>query len=193
MNTEKDNLIQKLFQSKEYIELELAERGTDGLITENGGQIPYTFSGDLFGLTDNMYSVMKNVYDMDVVLHKHDFYEIQYVYSGCVTQCINGKLFELGKGSLTVFNKNVSHSILHGTASDRLYHIGIHENIFELSFFNRVVENGSIAQYLYHSIYINRQENGFLLLKCDSDFMLNLIESMQRENIWGENRVLKEI
>lgn len=181
MDNEKENLIQQLTQSKEYIELDLADHRTDSLISENSGNIPYTFSNELFDLSKNIFSVMKNIYDMEVVFHKHDFYEIQYVYSGCVKQEINGIPVNLEKGTLTVFNKNVAHAIHKGTSEDRMFHVGIHESIFDPSFFHRIVETSSIAKYLFQSIYVDKNNTDFLLVKCDDDFMRPLIEAMQRE------------
>jgi len=182
MNEKRKKLINAIVSTKEYKSLELASKDTDQFVVEEGFK-RYVFSKALFELESKMYAVMRNVYYMDVVPHQHDFFEIQYVYSGCVKQNINGKIVELPKGTMTIFNKQVRHNIKVASSKDRFYHLGINEAVFTREFWDLVMDDNPIKNYIQGSLEGDIENKDYLMVECSQPIFEQLFEAIEEEYI----------
>jgi mannose-6-phosphate isomerase-like protein (cupin superfamily) len=106
----KDKMFLKnLKKTNEFNELDFKDDDSSNELIMNKGSKAYVFHKELFGLGKSKIIAMKHPCNISIIPHSHDFIEIQYVASGCITQIINGKRVELKEGSLTLFNKNIVH------------------------------------------------------------------------------------
>ena len=190
MTDKRKELISSIISRDQYKEMDLKSNQVDELIYKD--KKDYVFSKDLFDLDAKLFSVMKNVYNMDVVTHRHDFYEIQYVYSGSIKQNINGHQVTLNKGSLTLFNTNVSHDIKAGTSADRMYHIAIDESVLTRAFFDLVLEDNPAITYFKTSL-ADENYADYLTLDYSHPIYMQYFEAIETEYYYRQDAYKKNI
>lgn len=172
MSDKTRQMIASIVSSDQYKEMNLPEKKADTYIRHAKDQ--FVFSKDLFGLDKEMFSVMKNTYDMDVVSHRHDFYEVQFVYSGQVKQNINGKELVFKRGMMTLFNKKVTHDIQACTSSDRLYHVAISERVIK-QLLSLLTDTSSVKDYLE-----SNDSRDYLILDCSGSKFEDFFEAIEK-------------
>ncbi|WP_240841563.1 AraC family transcriptional regulator [Acidaminobacter sp. JC074] len=187
MTDKRKELISSIVSTKQYKAMELSNKDIDDFIVTD--DVHYVFSKTLFDLDSKMFSVMRNVYNLGVVSHRHDFYEIQYVYSGLVKQRINGQKVELKKGTMTLFNKHVMHNIESCTSNDRMYHIALNETAFTDTFFNLIVDKSPIKAYLQS----DDPSSDYLTLDCSHPFFEQYFEAIEKEYVYRQEGYEKNI
>ncbi len=181
MKKEEKNLQDKIVKSKQYQSLDINGVNDDQVIRKDAAS-GYNFLKDLYDLEEHKISVMRNLYHIDVLNHRHDYYEVQYVYSGLVTQNINGKRFELKDGTVTVMNMNVYHSIEKATSQDRLFHVCLNESVLTQSFFSFLSPENRVGRYLQRSKFGEPSYDGYLVIPAGKNTEVrNLFFAMEKE------------
>lgn len=139
------------------------------------------FSKELFDLNKQRFSIMMNIHDMNIIPHKHDFFQLEYVYSGKSVQYINGERVELEEGSIVVFNKQVVHSVNRGSSNDMILFIGINESIFDDAFLGLLAKDSSMKNYFFKSLYEDIETNDFLIVEHVQESVGVLLKKMYHE------------
>lgn len=186
-----NDLKKKITDSVEYKSLEINNK-TKELIDQSGDIT--IFKKEMCGLDDFGFFIMKNAPNIDVEIHKHDFIEMQYVYSGVCIQSINEKEIQFNIGDFTIFGSQTSHSLHKGGYNDRLYHIAfthdylrdIINDLTEISdknitfeFFKRIIQDYSVKEYRHiHSF--EQDVIGSLLNNI-------YLEYISKQSGWKEN------
>lgn len=176
--------LKKLKKTNEFNELVFKDDDSSNELIMNKGSKAYVFHKELFGLGKSKVIAMKLPRNISIIPHSHDFIEIQYVASGCITQIIDGKRVELKEGNLTLFNKNIVHSIEKATENDLMFLFFIHESIFDTRFFNSISKESPFSKFLFQSLKGgNKFSNHMIIQELNSDIRLLL------DYIYMESRV----
>ncbi|MBQ4110437.1 MAG: helix-turn-helix transcriptional regulator [Clostridia bacterium] len=90
-----------------------------------------------------MLSVKKSTITNNVAFHAHDFFEIELVLSGEGTQILNGKEYEMKKGTLYLVTPLDYHQITVTKAPIDLYSIKLYENFLPYNLLNIILNSQS--------------------------------------------------
>lgn len=115
--------------------------------------------------------------------HTHDFVEINYMYSGCSTQYINGEKIELKKDHIIVMDKDVVHKIDYIGENDILINILVHENFFSTDIlFNSFQSHSIFSEFLLNAIREKSAKSTFLQIDLsENKTILAVLRSMMVE------------
>lgn len=129
----------------------------------NGGLLPYSHAVIL----DNIYFNRQNRYSI-VPVHKHDFVEINFVYSGTCTAIVNGKKYRLQAGDVCVLDQNVEHTIEPLRDEDVVLNALIQKKAFNHHMIEALENSGVIAGFVAKAISDSSAHDSFLLLHTQS-------------------------
>lgn len=102
----------------------------------------------------------------DYPLHSHDFFEINYIYSGHCTQVINGQEVNLNKGDLLILDINSKHSIKSLGKHDILINILFQNKEVNLSWLDSLKSNQSVLfNFLLNTSMNKSSKNQYLLFR----------------------------
>ena len=79
-----------------------------------------------------------------VPLHRHNYIEKDYVYSGTCVQEINGQTVEMHTGDVTILDRDVVHRVLPTGENDILLNCLMGQNYFKASFTERLAASGAV-------------------------------------------------
>ena len=85
--------------------------------------------------------------------HKHDYFEMFFVYSGTIRQEIEGKKLEIKKGEIILLDMNVEHSIESAGENDIGINILIKKEFFDWIFMKQIAYNDLISNFVVKAIY----------------------------------------
>ncbi|MCL4441927.1 MAG: AraC family transcriptional regulator [Firmicutes bacterium] len=179
---EKEIFFADLKSTEEFQELNsYPSYDVDIELISTGKNNHYVFEKKLFGVDNSNVVFMRHPSNIAVLPHSHNFIEMEYVYSGQITQYINNKRIILNQRSLCIFNKNVIHSIKQATNQDHMYHIFIDEDLFDLRFFGLIPDDNRFSNYIYESLFINKHSSDYLLINGLDEDISELIEAIYKE------------
>lgn len=129
------------------------------------------FSADIFFNKQTRFS--------HVPLHRHEYIEMNYVYSGHCTAVINGKTVEMQQGEVCIMDSGVVHTILPTGEEDILLNCGMSRKYFTSSFVERFSASGAIPRFLANAISEKKDHNRYLLISTEKSPMFHdLIEDV---------------
>lgn len=121
--------------------------------------------------------------------HKHSFFEILYVYSGMVTQKINGESVNLNKGDICMVSPGVEHSL--GVFDDSVViNILIKKSTFNDTFFE-ILRSNNVLSSFFVKILNSKKYNNYIVFHTNEDYkikeaMLNMYKEFIENEIYNE-------
>lgn len=131
---------------------------------ENGiSSKTYLFEDDFFLLSYENIGVIKQDRYTVVNLHKHNYIELIYVWSGTCTQLINGKRVVCQQGDICILDTKTIHSVDEAGENDIIINILMRKEFFAAAFFNRMTKQGILAEFLINAVTEVQDLKQFLL------------------------------
>lgn len=119
---------------------------------------------------------------LDVGIHKHDFLEMTYVYSGEYTQTVNQKKLLMKRGDFFILDTFVVHEIKRIPDDCLLINIMMKKEYFIENLLSKLADSNVLSSFLISAIYKNSLTGNYLLFKeNDSKKMDVLIEEIVLE------------
>ena len=120
--------------------------------------------------------------------HKHDYIEMLYVYSGELTNVIDGKPVVVHAGEVLLLDTNVKHAILPADMDDIGFNIIIHKETFDAQFGKMLSNNDIISKFVVDSIYAKKKEKRYLLFETSECTQVrSIMESIIEEWCYQES------
>ena len=120
-----------------------------------------------------------------VYSHKHNYIEMAYIYSGEITEIINGSSITLKKGDLVILDTNVIHSIQIAGLNDIMLSFALNTEYFNNSFFNQLTPNNIVTNFILNSLYEKHKYNSYLIFQCENNEDIhNIISKLTKEFIF---------
>lgn len=115
--------------------------------------------------------------------HTHDFFELNYVCSGHMTQTIAAQSMELQPGDLVLLCPGVSHDVLSLDDGNIMLTIRLRKSSFYRTFFSLFTEDDIFYRY-FQGILFHDQSAPYLLFRTGDDEMLmsHFLQMYQESN-----------
>lgn len=101
--------------------------------------------------------------------HRHDFLELNYVYSGECRQVINGKPVILAAGEFCMMDSNVIHSIEKPGDNDIIINLLMSKRYFDIDIMKRLSGNDLLSEFLINSIYRSQDHNDYMIFRSSTN------------------------
>jgi AraC-like DNA-binding protein len=101
--------------------------------------------------------------------HKHDYFEMFFVYSGSIRQEIEGKTLEIRNGEILLLDMNVEHSIEPAGENDIGINILIKKEFFDWIFMRQIAYNDLISDFVVKAIYSKDKFKQYLHFKTSKN------------------------
>lgn len=127
--------------------------------------------------THNIIEVRKHHRFSTMQPHKHDFVELNYVYSGTCVQYINKEKIILPQFSLVMLDKDIVHSIDYMGENDILVNILFKTDNQLLSILDSISNSQNIiTKFLYNSSKLTSIHSNFIVFDLkDNEYAINLL------------------
>lgn len=141
----------------------------------------------------NKYDVLvfKQLYNLDDIIHSHNYFEIFYVYKGNCELKFENELRTLTEGELCIIAPNSQHSIIHDDENSIIITISIRKSTFDSSFFS-LLTNKDLLSSFFRTILYNNTATNYLLFSADNSediklIMRNMILEYNKKDIYSNN------
>ncbi|TDW20603.1 AraC-like DNA-binding protein [Breznakia blatticola] len=125
---------------------------------ENSNVIDYRKLHD----EDRLFSVRKHARFAQYPMHRHNYIELSYVYSGSMTHVISGKKITIQQGELILLNQNVEHEILFTGEDDIIFNFIIQPEFLE--FLSSIVDtDNEVVRFIFQALYSYDDTKEFLV------------------------------
>ncbi|MFC4304322.1 AraC family transcriptional regulator [Cohnella boryungensis] len=101
--------------------------------------------------------------------HRHEFLEINFVYSGQCRQVINGKPVVMDSGEFCIMDSNVIHSIEKPEDNDIIINLLMSKRFFDIDVMKRLSGNDLMSEFLINSIYRSQDHNNYIIFRSSSN------------------------
>lgn len=95
-------------------------------------------------------------------VHKHDFIELCYVWSGECHQTVEGEYIRIRQGDICILDTRAEHSFAPGREEDILINILIRREFFDSAFLSRMSRHGILSEFLVNAVLENRSRKHYL-------------------------------
>jgi YesN/AraC family two-component response regulator len=106
---------------------------------------------------------------MEVYAHKHNYIELNYVWSGKCTQIINGTKVVCEQGDICILDTKTVHSVEKADENDIIINILMRKEFFAATFFNRITKQGILAEFLMDAVMKVHDVKQYLLFKTQGN------------------------
>ena len=130
-------------------------------------------------ISDNVL-IMKHYRYTPTFMHKHDFFEIAYVYEGSCINSFDGITQRLSAGDFCFVAPNTNHSIEVYDDSIIINFI-IRKTVFEKTFTSMMTENDILSTFFTHILYSKSYHNYLVFHTGDNELINNDVESIFTE------------
>lgn len=143
----------------------------------------------IFNLNDSGDIAMSlHTHSGDNKLHKHDFFELIYVYSGYCTQIIDDKEMILKEGQLCFVNTKATHSIKTHGNDNIIFNFMFKKSFFSRHFLNLITNNNDLSSFLVNYLFDNNSRQSYLLFntlntKSAQTILFNIINEFIKEDL----------
>ncbi|WP_069998639.1 AraC family transcriptional regulator [Cellulosilyticum sp. I15G10I2] len=110
---------------------------------------------------------------MEVYPHKHNYIELNYVWSGKCTQIINGKNIVCQQGDICILDTKTIHSVEKAEENDIIVNILMRKEFFASTFFNRMTKQGLLAEFLMDAVMKVHDVKQYLLFKTHGNLKIH--------------------
>lgn len=137
----------------------------------------------------NLFDFKKNSRFLNVTTHSHDYIEMNYVYSGRITQFVNGHELTLHRGDIIILDTQVQHSVLMPGPKDIMLAFRFSVKYFIENFFREFNADNLLGEFLLKSIYESQKYNRLLNFNInDESEIRNLLQLLIIEFIEGSEQ-----
>lgn len=124
-------------------------------------------------------------------MHRHEFFEMFYVYSGVCTCEYENQVFTLGPGSLCVLNTRCRHR-LHNSDDGLIYNIMVRRQTLFSDMFAMLKENDLFLNFFINSVHGDNDRPSVMLLNIERGetaeiYLFNLIREYYRGGALGQS------
>lgn len=139
----------------------------------------WVIEGEEFISSDENIMLSKHHRFISIPRHRHDFIEFSYIYSGSLTQTIDGKTITLQEGETFLLDTNVEHSLEVTNEDDIIINILMRKDYFDTSLFSRLASNDIICDFLVRAVYESKDSNNYCIFHSNkNDKIRRLIENL---------------
>lgn len=108
--------------------------------------------------------------------HRHDFFEMVYIYSGKCTQNIDSTEMVLKKGELCLINTKAKHKIITENDEDNiLFNFMFKKSFFTNYFLNLICENNTVSSFLINYLFDENSESNYLIFNISQSETIDKI------------------
>lgn len=107
--------------------------------------------------------------------HIHTVIEMIYVYSGKLTQIINGKAITMTQGDICILDRNTAHEILPLSEEDIIITIDMRKKFFMDSFLSRLSTQGIVSRFLVDALSESQYKQQYLIFYKQEDIDIHTI------------------
>ncbi len=107
--------------------------------------------------------------------HIHSVIELNYIYSGSMTQIINGQEITLHKGDLCILDLNTTHEILPLSEQDIVITIDMRKKYFTASFLTRLSTQGLVSRFLVNALLENQSRQQYQIFYSHPEINIHSI------------------
>lgn len=173
INKELDKLLREYTESeKRHLRGEISKRlELNSIYNILNKQIFSSESG--FVVTDNII-LSKNQRFADVPNHRHDYIEINYMYSGNCEQTIDGKSSVLKQGQMTFIDTKTPHSIGYADEEDIMINFIIKKEYLNTKFFSKLSHNNLITSFFINAINDENTNLNYMIFNTEDNQRLKM-------------------
>lgn len=117
-----------------------------------------------------------------VQLHTHATSEVNYIYSGTVTQWIDGKKYVLKSGDVVVLDQLVPHAIETTGEKDIMINLQMFESFFSGNFIKQFTSESTVASTFFSLLEEKNQMNFLIFHTNENDLIKQTINNMLKEH-----------
>ena len=144
-------------------------------------------------VVSNNYSI-RMPYDQDVeilihdpldqqgyTLHRHDYYELVYVYRGRCQNRFQNSMLDLAEGTVLLLNPHIMHDPIALGEKDVIFNILISKELFETLFLELMSDNNVLASFITNSMYRFQSTRDYLYFESTGESVADIMNSLVRE------------
>lgn len=135
-------------------------------------QEPFIVEGERFLNQNKMIMVRKHTRFVHFPKHRHNYIEVNYVFSGSLTQTVGNERMELKKGDLLFLNQHIEHELEACNEEDIIINFIIKPEFFTFIFSYLTTDN-LISNFLISSLFDQTKQGQYLY------FAVSEIDSVQ--------------
>lgn len=106
---------------------------------------------------------------VDCPPHRHDFFELTYVYRGSVWQTVNNSRILIEEGSLLLLDTNVRHSLERVDADTFVINIMMTEEYFHEVLMKQFSRSNRITEFIFSALYRHSLSGNYLYFPLGND------------------------
>ena len=128
-------------------------------------------------------------------MHRHNYIEMIYVYSGKLIQKINNDCRTYLKGEICILDENTLHAELNELGEeDIIIYFGMSKEFFQQVFYSCIENENNFTKFISHSLMENKKEKQYISLKnYDDEEIRILVENIIKTSFEkGEEAEIKE-
>lgn len=114
-----------------------------------------------------LLSIKKQSRYQSCPMHIHNWIEINYMYSGCCPQIINGHAYTLKKGQVALIDTDTPHSTTALGDDDIMISFVISKKYLTSNFFNRLSEDSILSQFFINAINENTNHDNYIVFHSE--------------------------
>lgn len=107
-------------------------------------------------------------------LHIHNWIEINYMYSGCCPQVINGTSYTLQKGQVVLIDSDTPHSTGCLGEDDIMVSLLMERSYLNSNFFTRLSQDSMVSRFFINAINRNASHDNYILFHAEKSRKLPL-------------------
>lgn len=128
-----------------------------------------------------------------VSLHRHNYIELNYVYSGLFQQIIEGNEVISRTGDICIMDTMASHSIKDMAGDSILVNILMEPEFFDTAFLNRLSSQGSVVTFLVEAVLRNRKESHYIYFPTHTNEKISMVMESILMEFFEKNIGYKEV
>lgn len=162
---------------------------------EGASSKTYLFEDNLFLKADEIIGIHRQDRFVPVHRHRHNYIELNYVWSGVCIQEINGEKIVCRQGDICILNTQAVHQVETAGDNDIFINLLMRKEFFETAFFSRMIKQGILTQFLAKSVLQKHNKNQYLVFETHkneriAEVMLELVREYYG-NALGREEAMK--
>lgn len=97
--------------------------------------------------------------------HTHNYFELNYIYSGTAEQIVDNETRYLNAGEICIISPNTKHNLLVNDTESLIISVPIRKSTFDSIFGNVMISNDLLAMFFKNTLY-EKQQSRYLLFKA---------------------------
>lgn len=131
------------------------------------GKRTYVFEDEFFLRSGELMGLYRQDRFSPVYVHRHNYVELCYVWSGGSRQVICGESVSLGRGALCIFDMAATHAVSAAGEEDVIINILMRPEFFHKLLARRIAGDGSLMAFLTAAVREQQQQEHFLCFETE--------------------------